>query len=89
MRERGRRNECIEEEEEKGQDQKSSETKLISKLTEMAGKLVKKNEELNLNVVELSKVITDARKHEEVADIIRLKLDLTIKQDRPQASGLL
>ena len=45
----------------------------------MAGKLVKKNEELNLNVVELSKVITDARKHEEVADIIRLKLDLTIK----------
>jgi hypothetical protein len=67
-----------EEEEEKGQDHKSLETQQIAQLTEIVGQLARINEEVNLNVVELSRVITDARKQENVADI-RVQLALTIK----------
>jgi hypothetical protein len=42
-----------EEEEEKGQDHKTPETQQIAQLTEIVGQLAKKNEEVNLNVVEL------------------------------------
>jgi hypothetical protein len=44
----------------------------------MVGQLARKHDEVNLNVVELSRVITDARKQENVADI-RLRLELSLK----------
>jgi hypothetical protein len=44
----------------------------------MVGQLASKHDEVKLNVVELSRVITDARKHESVADI-RLRLELSLK----------
>lgn len=50
----------------------------MAQLTEIVGQIARKNEEVNLNVVELSRVITDARKQENVADI-RVQLALTIK----------
>lgn len=53
----------------------------------MIGQLARKHDEVNLNVVELSRVITDARKQENVADI-RLRLEFNVKQDRPPAASL-
>lgn len=50
----------------------------MAQLTEIVGQLARKNEEVNHNVVELSRVIADARKQENVADI-RVQLALTIK----------
>jgi hypothetical protein len=70
--------EVKQEEEEKGYDQKSPQTQQIALLTEMVGQLARKHDEVNLSVVELSRVITDARKQENVADI-RLRLELSLK----------
>ena len=47
----------------------------------MVGQLARKHDEVNLSVVELSRVITDARKQENVADI-RLQLDLRLRYER-------
>jgi len=44
----------------------------------MVGQLARKHDEVNLSVVELSRVITDARKQENLADI-RLRLELSLK----------